>query len=159
MTADLDPVALVEGRLRELRYQGRILRSQDTIHTVDDAARTVGVEPRRILKSILVMDQGELKLALMCGPNRLDLKKMARLMGVKRLRMATFDEVVSMTPFKPGGVPPLGYPVQPPAAMDQDLFHYDVVWAAAGDDHSFFPVSPGDLRDYTQALVGEIAKA
>jgi len=39
----------------------------------------------------------------------------------------------------------VGYPELPEAFLDEDLFLYPVVWAAAGTDHSFFPIAPGDL--------------
>ncbi|EHM10328.1 hypothetical protein TheveDRAFT_1206 [Thermanaerovibrio velox DSM 12556] len=158
MLCSSDPVGLVESKLQELGYRGSILKSVETIHTVQDASRAVGVEEGRILKSILLMDRGDLVLALMSGPNRLDLKRAAGLLGLKRLRMATYDEVITLTPFKPGGVPPVGYQFPIRSVMDEDLFLYDVVWAAAGDDHSFFPVSPEDLKGYTGAVVGEIKK-
>lgn len=158
MVHSLNPVELVRSKLNEMGYRGSILTSEATIHTVEDASRAVGVEEGLILKSILAMNEGDMVLVLMSGANRLDLKKAAGLMGVKRLRMATPQEVEDRTPFKPGGVPPIGYPFKIKALMDQDLFAYDTVWAAAGDDHSFFPVSPEDLRSYTDALVGEIKK-
>ncbi|MCX7828046.1 MAG: YbaK/EbsC family protein [Thermanaerothrix sp.] len=158
MACSPDAVELVESRLKEMGYGGRVFKSAETIHTVQDASRAVGVEEGRILKSILLMDRGELVLALMSGTNRLDLKKAAGLLGLKRIRMATYDEVVALTPFKPGGVPPVGYQFPIRALMDEDLFLYDVVWAAAGDDHSFFPVSPEELKGYTGASVGDIKK-
>ena len=60
--------------------------------------------------------------------------------------------------FRPGGVPPVGYPEQPVTLIDEDLFRYGTVWAAAGTDHAFFPVSPDELLRITQGRRAEIKK-
>ena len=51
--------------------------------------------------------------------------------------------------FRVGGVPPLGYPERLPALLDENLFRYPVVWAAAGTNHAFFPVAPERLLAMT----------
>jgi prolyl-tRNA editing enzyme YbaK/EbsC (Cys-tRNA(Pro) deacylase) len=63
--------------------------------------------------------------------------------------MADPEYVYRWSGFQVGGVPPVGYPEEIPALLDEDLFLYSVVWAAAGSDHAFFPVSPEDLLKLT----------
>ena len=43
--------------------------------------------------------------------------------------------------------------------IDQDLFRFDIVWAAAGHPNGVFPISPDDLYRYTGAPVAEVAEA
>ena len=57
-----------------------------------------------------------------------------------------------------GGVPRGGDPERLPALLDEDMFSYGVVWAAAGTDHAFFPVSPDELRRITGGVSGNIKK-
>ena len=59
---------------------------------------------------------------------------------------------------RPGCVPPVGYPEQPPTLLDEDLFLYHTVWAAAGTDHAFFPVAPEELLRITGGTKADIKK-
>lgn len=159
-TAEKDPgpVRKVRRFLEEAGHKGEIIFSDETIRTVDDASRTVGAPPEEILKTLVLLADEEPVIALMSGPNRIDLKKVKTLLGAKRVSMAKPEWVFDYSGFQVGGVPPVGFPGKPRAILDQDLFEYPVVWAAAGTDHSFFPVSPGTLQAYTSGCKCDIKK-
>ena len=128
--------------------QIRIVES--TIFTVDDAARTIGVSPSEILKSLIfIIDKTEPCLVLMSGSNRVDSKAVAHALGGKRSRMMTPEEVYERYGFRVGGVPPIGYDEKLRAVLDEDLFTRKIVWSAAGTDHAFFPVEPERLLALT----------
>jgi len=42
--------------------------------------------------------------------------------------------------------------------IDEDVQKYEVLWAAAGNDHAFFPVSPDELVRLTEGLVCDLKK-
>ena len=144
-----DPVALVRRDLERKGFFPEITFSEDTIFTVEDASRVVGAPPERILKSLVFFADGRPLLALMCGNNRVDLKKIRTLGGTGKVRMASPDFVLQWSGFSFGGIPPVGYPEPVQAFLDEDLFLHPVVWAAAGTDRAFFPVSPEDLLRLT----------
>jgi prolyl-tRNA editing enzyme YbaK/EbsC (Cys-tRNA(Pro) deacylase) len=153
------PVGKVRNFLEEAGYEGKILESPDTIFTVEDASKTVGAPPEAILKTIVLQADGIFILALMSGVNRVDLKAVRRLLpGVKKVSMAQPDTVLEFSGFAVGGVPPVGYPVSLKAFLDEDLFVQETVWAAAGTDHAFFPVSPGELLGLTSGQRAAIKK-
>lgn len=153
-----DPVRKVRAFLDEAGYEGDIFFSEDTIRTVDDASRSVGAPPEEILKTLVLMADEEPVLALMSGPNRIDLKKMKTLLGARRVSMARPEWVLDYSGFEVGGVPPVGFPSMPRAFLDEDLFMFSTVWAAAGTDHSFFPLSPETLKAYTRGEKADIRK-
>jgi len=155
---DLGPVEKVRRFLEDAGHEGEIIFSDETIRTVDDASRTVGAPPEEILKTLVLLADEEPVIALMSGPNRIDLKKVKTLLGAKRVSMAKPEWVFDYSGFKVGGVPPVGFPGKPRAILDQDLFGYPTVWAAAGTEHSFFPVSPGTLQAYTSGRKCDIKK-
>ena len=144
-----DPVEKVRAFLRERGYPDTITFSEETIFTVDDASRAVGAPPAHILKSLVLLVDETPVLALMSGINRVDARKVRSACSAKKVRMADPEYVYRWSGFQVGGVPPVGYPEAIPALLDEDLFLYPVVWAAAGSDHAFFPVSPGDLQKMT----------
>ena len=127
-----------------------IIEAEGTIFTVEDAARTVGAPPEEILKSLIFLVDGSPCLVLMSGVNKVDAKAVARALGGKKAKMAQPDDVFERFGFRVGGVPPIGYPSRLPALLDEDLFRYPAVWAAAGTDHAFFPIAPERLL----AMVG-----
>ncbi len=157
-TSLAEPVRKVESCLQELGYSGEIFLSEDTIFTVEDASRAVGVPPEEILKTLVLLADDSPVLVLLSGVNRVDLKKVKTLLGAKKVKMSTPEFVYEYSGFQVGGVPPLGYAELLPAFLDEDLFQYATVWAAAGTDHAFFPVSPEKLREYTRGEKGDIKK-
>lgn len=155
----MDPVKKVEAYLRSVSCDARIVHSEATIFTVEDASRAVGAPPEEILKSMLfTTPTGEWVLALMSGANRVHDKKVKRAFGVAKVRMGTAEAIMAYAGFAPGGIPPVGYPTPPRALLDEDLFRYQTVWSAAGTDHDFFPISPEELRRVTGGVVADIKK-
>lgn len=122
-----------------------IVKAEGTIFTVEDAAATVGAPPEEILKSLIFLLDGSPCLVLMSGVNKVDAKAVARALGGKKAKMAQPEYVFERFGFRVGGVPPIGYPSRLPALLDEELFRYPTVWAAAGTDHAFFPVAPERL--------------
>ena len=132
---------------------------ESTIFTVEDAANTIGVPAGEILKSLIfVLDKTRPCLVLMSGANKVDSKLAAQALGSKRGRMMPPEEVFERYGFHVGGVPPLGYDEQLQAVLDEDLFNYKIVWAAAGTDHAFFPVEPERLLTLTNGIKAKIKK-
>ena len=153
-----NPVLKVESSLRQSGYTGEILYSERTIFTVEDASIAVGAPPEEILKSIICLADGEPILVLMSGTNRIHTNKVRRLAGARKLKMAPPEYVYEYSGFRVGGVPPVGYPEVLPAFLDQDLFLFPRVWAAAGTDHAFFPVAPEELLRITGGIRADLKK-
>lgn len=158
-----DPVKRVRAFLDCVGCKSEITHSDETIFTVEDASRAVGAPPEEILKSMLFSafsanGEEEWVLALMSGANRVHDKKLRRAAGAKKIRMGTADAIMDFSGFSPGGVPPVGYPIRPTAILDEDLFKYKTVWAAAGTDHDFFPISPHELMKITGGEKADIKK-
>ena len=154
------PVERVRKSLDELGFKGEIRRSEETIFTVEDASKAVGVPPEEILKSLLFCVEGDCgwALALMSGPNKVHDKKIKKLLNARKVRMSAPDAMFAFCGFKPGGTPPVGYERQPVTLVDEDLFKYRIVWAAAGTDHDLFPVTPEELLRITGGIRADIKK-
>lgn len=152
------PVEKVQRALDELGYDGKIIHSDATIFTVEDASKAIGVSQNEILKSLIFLVDDAPWLVLMAGGNRVHAGKVKRLARGRRVTMAQPDLVFRRFGFKIGGVPPLGYTEALPALLDEDLWNFPVVWAAAGTDHDFFPVAPDDLCRFTKGTRGSLKK-
>lgn len=160
---DLDEKAAVEAVrnfLKEAGSEAEVIFTDETIFTVSDAAKAVDAPESEILKSILLkVNRGEYyALALMSGVNRVDTKKIKKLLGASRITFANADECFDFSGFRPGGVSPVGYDVQPKTFLDDDLFLHGRVWSAAGTDRAVFPVSPEELLKLTGGERADIKK-
>ena len=82
------------------------------------------------------------------GPNRVDLARLAAVIGEGDIRRATAREANELTGFVIGGIPPIGHdPPGPRGHGSRTSGRYPVVWAAAGLPTAVFPVPPGDTPD------------
>lgn len=135
----------------------------ETTHTAADAARVVGAEIAQIVKSLVFVvatEDGELEpiVCLVSGANRVDLERLAAVVGRRDVRRATAREADELTGFTIGGIPPFVHARKTRVIMDPDLGRYAVVWAAAGLPTAVFPVAPAILRMLADAHVAPIAE-
>jgi len=135
----------------------------ESTHTAEDAARTVGADLGQIVKSLVFVAPGEDGaldpiLCLVSGPNRVDLARLAAVLGEQDLRRATAREAQELTGYTIGGIPPFGHGRPVRTVMDPALTRYPVVWAAAGTQTAVFPVPPGTLRILANATVAPIVE-
>ncbi|MDR7537841.1 MAG: YbaK/EbsC family protein, partial [Armatimonadota bacterium] len=83
---------------------------------------------------------------------------LARATGAARIERADADLVRSTTGFAIGGVPPVGHLTPLATFIDEDLLHYQVVYAAAGTPTAIFPIAPADLVRVTGGRVVDLAQ-
>ena len=135
----------------------------DSTHTADEAARAVGAEVTQIVKSLVFVsarEDGELEpiVCLVSGADRVDLERLAAVIGRRDIRRATAREADELTGFTIGGIPPFGHSQRTRVIMDPELGRYAIVWAAAGLPTAVFPVEPATLRMLSGAHVVPIAE-
>ena len=126
--------------------------------TAADAARAIGVSVGQIVKSLIFRVDGDVVVALVSGPNRLDEGRLAAAAGRPGAPIARVDAagVRAATGFPIGGVPPFGHPQPLATYVDEDLLAFDEVWAAAGTPRHVFAVAPGDLVRVTGGRVAQL---
>jgi len=135
----------------------------DSTHTAEEAARAVDAELAQIVKSLVFVsarEDGELEpiICLVSGADRVDLERLAAVIGRRDIRRATAREADELTGFTIGGIPPFGHNQRARVIMDPDLGRYALVWAAAGLPTAVFPVAPATLRMLSDAHVAPIAE-
>jgi len=75
------------------------------VHSADEVASILGFLPSEVYKTLVVMrDKGRPLLVMVGADLELDLKKLAKAVGEKRLRMGTRKEAESLTRLKVGGI-------------------------------------------------------
>jgi prolyl-tRNA editing enzyme YbaK/EbsC (Cys-tRNA(Pro) deacylase) len=135
----------------------------DSTHTAADAARALDAELAQIVKSLVFVtarDDGELEpiVCLVSGADRVDLERLAAVVGRRDIRRATAREADELTGFSIGGIPPFGHVQRARVIMDPELGRFETVWAAAGLPTAVFPIAPANLRMLSDAHVAPIAE-
>lgn len=130
----------------------------DAAHTAQQAADALGIAVGQIAKSIIfrrVSDDAAV-LVVTSGDRRVDEQKVTALVGLVGRADAAF--VKARTGFSIGGVAPVAHAVPSVTLIDQELFRFAEIWAAAGHPHAVFALSPGDLVRLTDAPVVDVAQ-
>jgi Cys-tRNA(Pro) deacylase len=135
----------------------------DSTHTAADAARALDAELAQIVKSLVFVtarEDGELEpiVCLVSGADRVDLERLAAVVGRRDIRRATAREADELTGFSIGGIPPFGHVQRARVIMDPELGRFETVWAAAGLPTAVFPIAPANLRMLSDAHVAPIAE-
>lgn len=124
--------------------------------TSQDAADQLGCEVAHIAKSIVFEGPDGAVVVIASGSNRVERKrKLKRILGFKP-GMASPEYVLGSTGYAIGGVPPFGHMSPVTVLMDEDLMQYDLVWGAGGTPQTVFPIAPQELRDVSDALLGDV---
>ncbi|MBB6735677.1 YbaK/EbsC family protein [Cohnella zeiphila] len=147
----------VQSLLKEWGYPNQVAELPDSARTAQEAADAIGCEVAQIAKSIIfrLRHSGEPLLVVASGVNRIDEKAVSALVGDK-LAKADADFVRERTGFVIGGVPPIGHASPIRTVLDEDLFRYGTVWAAAGHPKAVFELTPAQLAEMTQGQVAPV---
>ncbi len=125
--------------------QGTVRQLEDSARTAAEAAAALGCPVGAIANSLVFMADDQPVLILTSGAHRVDTAHVATLLGVRRVRRATPEQVRAATGQPIGGVAPVGHPKPVRTLVDTDLQQYEVVWAAGGTPHAVFPTTYPEL--------------
>jgi prolyl-tRNA editing enzyme YbaK/EbsC (Cys-tRNA(Pro) deacylase) len=125
--------------------------------TARDAAAALGCDVGAIASTLVFMADGAPLIVMTSGAHRVDVARVAALLGVTDVRQASPDEVRAATGFAIGGVAPVGHPEPLRTLIDEDLGGYPVLWAAAGTGHSVFSTTFDELAAMTGGEVVGVA--
>jgi Cys-tRNA(Pro) deacylase len=100
------PVSLA---LEKLNIPHQVFRHETPVDSFEKAASDRGQRPSQIVRTILFrVTEDEFALVLVAGPGQISWKILRKLLGKSRITMATEEEVLSVTGYRPGTVGPFG---------------------------------------------------
>jgi prolyl-tRNA editing enzyme YbaK/EbsC (Cys-tRNA(Pro) deacylase) len=136
----------------------QVVEFDESTGTSAEAAAAIGCTLAQIAKSLVFRSaSGKSVLIVASGINRVDEKKVGRLLGEK-IGRADADFVRAMTGYAIGGVAPIGHSIQPLVILDEDLKSFAEIWAAAGTPNAVFRLTPQQLLSLTGGAFADIAK-
>jgi len=119
-----------------------------------EAAEKLGLDPARVLKTLVVEVDGRLSVAVLPVAAQLDLKAL----GGKRAAMAERVAAERATGYELGGISPLGQRKRLPTTLDASALVHETIHVSAGRRGLEIELSPADLVRLTDADVRPIAR-
>ena len=143
--------------LRKRDFTNTVVMLPEGAATVEAAAKALKTKPEQIAKSIVFtgVKSGRPFLAIASGINRIDEKKVEKLVGEK-VKKAEAAFVKEATGFSIGGVAPMGHWQKIETLVDGDLENYKDIWAAAGHPTAVFMLNFEELLKMTCGKKAEI---
>ena len=123
------------------------------------AAEALGIEPDRMLKTLLAEVDGRLVCGVVPVSGSLDLKALAAALGGKRAVMAQPAAAERSSGYVVGGISPLGQRTRLPTAVDETAELFDTVFVSAGRRGLSVELAPADLVRLTAAAVAALTRS
>jgi prolyl-tRNA editing enzyme YbaK/EbsC (Cys-tRNA(Pro) deacylase) len=142
----------------------RLVRNLGDTSTVPLAAAALGVEPGRIIKSLLLLvklpgrgDSPQPMLVISNGERRVDYRAIGAHFGIgrKKVEFAPPDVVLALFGYPAGGVPPFGHRTPVPVILDAAVLALPggdaaTIYGGGGDDSTMLEITVGELRRVVQ---------
>ena len=129
----------------------------DTVHSADGVADHFGLPHEVVYKTLVAMTAvGKPLLVMVAGSRELDLKKLAKAVGEKKIQMATKKEAERLTGLQTGGISALALLHKNfPVYLDQPALELGRILVSAGKRGVNLELPVADLIRITKAKVIE----
>jgi Cys-tRNA(Pro)/Cys-tRNA(Cys) deacylase len=123
----------------------------------DEAASALGVDGRRIFKTLIATVDGQLVCAVVPVAGRLNLKALAAAVGGRKADLADPAQAQRATGYVLGGISPLGHRRPVPVVIDSSAEEHPTMYVSAGRRGLQLELAPADLIALARARLAGIA--
>lgn len=123
-----------------------------------EAAAALGVDPARVLKTLVALVDDRPVVAVVPVDAELDLKALADAAGGRRAAMAQPPLAQRLSGSVVGAISPLGFRRPLPTIVDEEASLHDTVLVSAGRRGLQVELAPADLVTVTAATLASIAR-
>jgi Cys-tRNA(Pro)/Cys-tRNA(Cys) deacylase len=123
-----------------------------------EAAQALGIPEARVFKTLVVDADGRLVVAIVPVSGLLDLKALARTLGVRKAALADPSAAERATGYVVGGISPLGQKRAHPTVLDASALAHETVLVSAGRRGLDVELASAELVTLTSAQVAVIAQ-
>lgn len=123
-----------------------------------EAAASLGVDPERVLKTLVAAVDGVLTVGVVPVSGQLDVKALAAAVGGKRATMAEPAVAERATGYVVGGISPVVQRRRLRTVVDDSALRCSTVFVSGGRRGLEIELSPSDLVAVTSAITAPIAR-
>jgi Cys-tRNA(Pro)/Cys-tRNA(Cys) deacylase len=130
----------------------------ETIHTAD-AANVTGIELHKVTKNLVsITDTGEYVLLIVPGDSKVNLKEVAKMLGVKKVRLVPFSDAEKISGYPPGGTPSVGHKTQMRTLIEKKLLNFETVYCGGGSRDKLLEIRVQDIIKLNDAIIAELVE-
>lgn len=163
----MDDLKIQEGETEVTKKIIELLRSKNIdfeilehppVTTSSEAAGARGSRISQGAKAIIVRANEQFYHLIISAAVPLDNNKLRKVLGTRRVRFATSEELFELTGCFPGAVPPFGNLFGLPVFMDNALLSEEIVYFNCGSHTVSLRMSRADLQSVTGAQIANFHK-
>ena len=140
----------VLAHLENMGFADRITLHNETIDTVEHAAKQIGCSKGEIAKTLSFLVENKPVIVVMAGDMKVNSSKFKAQFHSKP-HMIPRELVEELTGFLPGGVCPFGLSFDIPVWLDISMKRFEIIHPAGGDEYTSVKLSPEELAVITKA--------
>ncbi len=134
------------------------LQHHAVAYTAQEVAAAEHVPGRMLAKVVMVMGEGKLAMFVLPAPARVDLEKVAAILGAKEARLAREEEFADrFAGCEVGAMPPFGGLYDLPVYADKSLAEDETIVFEAGTHTDTMSMKYGDYERLANPNVAEFA--
>ncbi|MDO5755288.1 MAG: Cys-tRNA(Pro) deacylase [Tissierellia bacterium] len=138
-------------------YQVREYPDDGPVGAVD-VANFLGEEPDRLFKTLVTTDHGDYYVFCIPGDHELDLKKAAKVVGVKKIEMIPQRELFPLTGYVHGGCSPFGMKKSFPTVVDSSALNWKTIYVSGGKRGHQIEIRPKDFEKILDVNFYDVTK-
>lgn len=131
----------------------------EPVYTSAEAAAVRGVSLHSGAKALILKGEEDFLMAVIPADRALGSNALRKLLGIKRLRFATKEEVLELTRLTPGSIPPFGSLFELSTMCDEGLAENDRINFNAGSHTESIQMHYKDYIAYESPRLVRIAKS
>lgn len=126
----------------------------------DEAAEQLGIDPARIYKTLVITTaDGRLANAVLAVADMLNLKLLAKALGVKQVVMADAGLAMRKTGYVLGGISPVGQKSTIATVIDTSVHDHETVFVSGGQRGLSLELLVPDVVQLTSGIVAPIRRS
>jgi len=136
----------------------QFVTKSETIHTAD-AAHITGIELHKVTKNLVsITDTGEYALLIVPGDSKVNLKEVAKMLDVKKVRLVPFSDAEKISGYPLGGTPSVGHKTRMRTLIEKKLLNFETVYCGGGSRDKLLEIRVQDIVKLNDAIIAELVK-
>ena len=131
--------------------------SKDDTRKAEQASKITGINLDDIVKSLLFKVGNEFCLVIIQGSKKVSPKKLRKLLNEENVRLADAAEVLDITGFAVGAVPPIGLKNKVKCILGKSIVNKEKVWAGGGAIDRLVCLKTIDIIKYNNPIIEDIS--
>lgn len=144
--------------ITEKGLKAEIIEFASPTMTVEESVVALGCKPDEIIKSMIVVtDSEDFYLVILQGNRRIKTRKLKKLLNVKDIKLASPTQVLKVTGYKVGDVPPIS--VNLPIILDEFVMEQEGIklYGGGGASRKLLAISLEELLECLDPIVADIS--